>query len=257
MRVFFRPTGLCTPARHGAAIALSVLCAAPLLLAASRAQAQTPPPVPPGPAQTKLTLRAEGHVQTLPDELTATFRVESREKSPASAQQTVNERVGKAMEQAAKVEGVTTAALEYTVSEQHQEKSNTSFWVAQQTVTLKAHDSKTLLPLVGQLQAQGLILEQLEWSVSDERRAALTLQAETEAVKDLQKQASILAQTLGQKVTRFERVDVSAQPLPRPMPVMLMAARMGADAAQAPVPSSTGEAQTIRASASATVLLAP
>lgn len=256
MSVFFRPTGLHTPARYRAVV-LPVLCAVPLLLAASRAQAQTPPSVPPGPPQTKLTLRAEGHVQTPPDELTATFRVESRDKSPASAQQAVNGRVGKAMEQAARVDGVTTAALEYTVSEQQQEKSNTSLWVAQQTLTFKAHDSKTLLPLVGQLQAQGLILEQLEWSVSDERRAALTLQAETEAVKDLQKQARTLAETLGQHVTRFERVDVSAQPLPRPMPVMLMAARMGADAAQAPVPSSTGEAQTIRASASATVLLAP
>lgn len=258
MPVFVRPTGLHKPVIKAATTALPMLCAAPLLLAAPQAKAETAPATPQATAQTKLTLRAEGRVQTTPDELTATFRIEARDKNPASAQQAVNNRVGTAMTQASKVEGVSPAALDYTVSEQHQEKSNTSLWLAQQTVTLKAHDSKALLPLVGQLQAQGLILEQLEWSVSEERRAALSLQAETEAVKDLQKQAQTLAEALGQRVAHFERVEVSAQSLPHPMPVMLMAARMSSgDGAEAPVASSTGEAQTIRASASATVLLAP
>lgn len=212
------------------------------------AHAQTPTDV------TKLDINAEGQVEAPPDRLTATFRAQAQDKNVATAQQAVNAQIHQATEQAAKVNGVTSAVLVYGVSESRPDK-NTTLWTARQTLTLAAADGKALLPLAGQLQGNGLILEQLEWSLSRPQRQTLFLQAEKNAIADLKKQAETLAAALGLHVLRFEHVTVSEEDSPRPMPVMLMAAR-SADGAAAP-PSSTAETQTVRASASATVLLAP
>ncbi|WP_407927111.1 SIMPL domain-containing protein [Acetobacter garciniae] len=224
---------------------------APMLLAgahAGLAHAQT------APATTKLEISAQGSVEAPPDRLTATFRAQAQDKNVATAQQAVNAQIHQATEQASKAEGVSSAVLVYGVSETRPDK-NTTLWTARQVFTLTAANGKTLLPLAGQLQGNGLILEQLDWSLSPAQRQTLFLQAEKNAIADLKKQAEAMAASLGLHVLRFEHVSVSEENSPRPMPVMFMAAR-AADGPATP-PSSTAETQTVRAGATATVLLAP
>ena len=205
---------------------------------------------------TKLDLTGSGSVEAPPDQLTASFRAQSRDSSAAAAQQAVNTQVHKAAELAEQAGGVTAAILHYSVSEIRGEKEKqASSWSASQTMTFTAPDGKTLLPLTGKLQANGLLLEGLEWSLSPQKQQTLLLEAEKAAVADLKKQAATLAASLGLHVVRFATVSVSGTPFPRPMFMAAMAARSVADAA--PPPSSTMETQTVRASANATVLLAP
>ncbi|KXV61274.1 hypothetical protein AD948_02325 [Acetobacter senegalensis] len=207
---------------------------------------------------TKLDLTGTGSIKAAPDQLTASFRAQSRDNSAATAQQAVNKQVQKAAELAQKADGVTAAILHYSVSEIRGEKDKSApSWAASQTMTFTAADGKTLLPLTGQLQANGLLLEGLEWSLSPEKQKTLQLEAEKAAVADLKKQAETLATSLGLHVVRFATVSVSGTPFPRPVFMSAMIARAEVAPAPAPPPSSTMETQTVRASANATVLLAP
>lgn len=231
---------------HGQARTLGFMTALALGLPAT-GLAQTASPA----AETKLHISAEGTVQAPPDQITATFRVEAQGKSPAAAQQSVNAQISRAMATSSKVKGLKSAALNYSVSQTRPDKAR-PFWTAQQSLTLTASDGQALLPLAGELQASGLILEGLEWSLSESRRQGLLLEAEKNAVTDLQKQAETLAASLGLHVARFETLNFSEFTPIRPMPVMMMAARSSADTTP---PSSTEETQTVRARGNATVIL--
>ncbi|KXV62645.1 hypothetical protein AD949_10925 [Acetobacter orleanensis] len=209
----------------------------------------------PEDSYTRLELNGSGSVEAPPDQLIARFRAESREKTAATAQQAVNTLVHKAVEQSAKAAGVKAAVLQYSVSENQPDKGPSS-WTASQALTFTAPNGTNLLPLTGQLQGEGLMLDDLSWSLSPENEKKLMLDAEQKAVEDLKKQAETLAATLGMHVVRFANVSLSHGGFPRPVMMMAMPAR-AAMADSAPPPSSTAETQTVRASANATVLLAP
>lgn len=206
---------------------------------------------------TRLEIHATGTTEAAPDKLSARFRAESQNKNAASAQGGVNAVVKQATDEAAKNADIKAAVLQYSVYETRPEKAS-PYWTASQTLSFSATDGKNLLPLAGQLQAKGLILEGLDWSLSDEKRQSLFLEAEKKAIIELKKQADTLAQSLGLHVARFTQISVSDQGYPHPMPIMLRAAVAGAanDSLDAS-PSSTAETQTVRADLRATVLLEP
>ncbi|MDE7547054.1 SIMPL domain-containing protein [Acetobacter fabarum] len=206
---------------------------------------------------TRLEIHTTGITEAAPDKLSARFRAESQNKNAASAQGDVNAVVKKATDEAAKNTDIKAAVLQYSVYETRPEKAR-PYWTASQTLSFSATDGKSLLPLAGQLQAQGLILEGLDWSLSDEKRQSLFLESEKKAIAELKKQADTLAQSLGLHVARFAQISVSDQKYPRPMPIMLRAAVAGAaNDSIGSSPSSTAEAQTVRADLRATVLLEP
>lgn len=206
---------------------------------------------------TRLEISGSGSVKAAPNQLVARFRAESRAKTAAAAQQAVNAQVHQALEQAGKTNDIKAAVLQYSVSESQQDKAPSS-WIAGQELTFTATDGTALLPLTGQLQGEGLMLEDLSWSLSPENQKALMLEAGKKAVEDLKKQAETLAAPLGLHVVRFTNISVSNGAFPRPVLMMaaMASARGGADSAPPP-PSSTAEEQTVQARATATVLLAP
>lgn len=204
---------------------------------------------------TKLELTGSGTIQAAPDQLTASFKAESRSNSAAAAQQAVNAQVHKAAEQAAHAKDVQYAILNYSVNELRDDKIRSpSTWSASQNLTFTAANGDSLLPLTGQLQANGLLLQGLEWSLSADKQKKLQLEAEKAAVEDLKKQADTLATSLGLHVVRFESISVSGSPYPRPVFMAAMAAR---SMDSMPDPSSTAETQKVHASVTATALLAP
>lgn len=221
------------------------------LTAASPALAESTPT----DTYTRLELSGTGTVQAAPDQLIARFQAESRGKTAAAAQQAVNTLVHNAVEQSARTPGIKAAVLQYSVSENQPDKGPTS-WTASQALTFTATDGKDLLPLTGELQGEGLLLEGLSWSLSPENQKKLMLEAQKNAVEDLKKQADTLAASLGLHVVRFATVSLSNDGFPHPVMMMAMSAR-AAMAPSAPPPSSTAETQTVRATANATVLLAP
>ncbi|WP_323989122.1 SIMPL domain-containing protein [Nguyenibacter sp. L1] len=202
-----------------------------------------------GTADTELTLTGAGAVHAAPDRLTATLFAESNGATPAAVQGRVNSVIRQAVDAANAAGGLTIVTDSYVV--QHDEAARPAQWTARQVIRLTGADGTALLTLVGQLQARGLGLSGLDWSLSPERRSALTQQAEAEALRDVRRRAEAAAKVLGMTMGPIRTIALQDQGTSRPMPMMMTAAR-----ASMP-PTAPLEEQTVTAAATATIMLRP
>ncbi len=189
---------------------------------------------------TQLDFSVMGTAHAVPTELTVRLSVRSDSPSAATAQKDVNTRMAAAMKLAGGQDGIVTKAGGYSIYENAPEHGPKS-WAARQELELSGQDSVRLLGLAGQLQAQSLMLEGLDWSLDDATRNRLLQDARTEALKKIRPQAEQSAQTLGLRLARLKNIRISYEE-PGPRPMMLMAARM-ADSAP---PQRSPDEQTIR-----------
>ncbi|MBB2203903.1 SIMPL domain-containing protein [Gluconacetobacter takamatsuzukensis] len=241
---------------HRHALGACALTAAIVLPLAASAQ-DMPPDQGPGmpemlprhaPAGTALTLSGTGTVHAAPDRLTATLFAEASAPGAAAAQERVNSLARTAIDAAKAAGGLTTVTEDY--SAEHNEGGKAPAWTARQSIRLTGPDGVALLALVGQLQAKGLGLSGLEWSLSADRRQGLTRQAEAAALTDARQRADAAAKVLGLKIASIRSVTLSDHGGPRPMPMMMMARAASA-------PMAPAEEQDVSATASATFMLAP
>ncbi|WP_239019420.1 SIMPL domain-containing protein [Novacetimonas pomaceti] len=244
--------------RHGPRGLFSLLLAAGMMGPVMSAHAATTTTgsamTTPDDASTKLMLSATGTVHAPPDRLTAVFFAESTAPTAAGAQGQVNAQVDKAMATMRSITGLTISAESYSVRHQDADPhaGRPAQWVARQTIRVSATDGSILLPLLGRIQSENLALSQLDWSLSRDRRTALLQQAEGLALHELQQRAQAAAGALGLKIARIESVTLNDQEMPRPMPMMMMAARSEVAAPQAPAAD-----QDVTAQADATFVLHP
>ena len=202
------------------------------------------------PAGTALTLSGTGTVHAAPDQLTATLFAEASAASAAAAQAHVNTLANTAIE-AGKAGNFTTVTENYSAD--HNDGGKAPAWTARQTIRLTGADGAALLTLVGQLQAKGLALSGLDWSLSPDLRESLMRQAEAAALTDVRQRADAAAKVLGLKVASIRSISLSDRGMPRPMPMMMMARAVSAAVA----PEAPAEQQDVSASASATFVLIP
>ncbi|WP_342627595.1 SIMPL domain-containing protein [Nguyenibacter vanlangensis] len=203
-----------------------------------------------GTADTELTLTGAGTVHAAPDRLTATLFAESNGATPAAVQGRVNSVIRQAVDAANAAGGLTIVTDSYVV--QHDEAARPAQWTARQVIRLTGADGTALLTLVGQLQARGLGLSGLDWSLSPERRSALTQQAEAEALRDVRRRAEAAAKVLGMTMGPIRTIALQDQGTSRPMPMMMMMAARASMPPTAPL-----EEQTVTAAATATIMLRP
>ncbi|GBQ98460.1 hypothetical protein AA23498_3234 [Acetobacter nitrogenifigens DSM 23921 = NBRC 105050] len=197
-------------------------------------------------AGTQLELTGTGVVDASPDRLTATLVARGVASDAATAQSRANDIVRKAMAAIAGVDGVKGAAGSYSVSPPGTNDAAKN-WEARQTIHVAASGADALLPLVGRLQAQGLLLDGLGWSLSPAREKELSKQATKLALDDMREKARDAATDLDMKVASIAEVSLETPFGPRP--VMLMAARM------ASAPTSTPEEQHVSVTARAKIIL--
>jgi uncharacterized protein len=232
-------------------LAVGVLAVVALAAAAIPAFAQDTLPRP-APAGTELTLSGTGTVHAAPDRLTATLFAESAATTAATAQARVNAQVRQATDAANGAGGVTVVTDDYSVQHDDSARPPSPPWTARQTIRLTGADGTALLDLVGKLQARGLALSGLDWSLSPTHRLDLTRQAEAEALKDVSRRADSAANVLGLKIATLRSVSLGDRSMPRPMPMAMMAAR-----AAALPPAAPAEEQDVTATATATFILHP
>jgi predicted secreted protein len=203
-------------------------------------------------AETLLKLSQDARVMVHPDTLAATLRIEADRPTASEAQARVNEQTAKAIALARKAPHVVATTGSYSVWHQTQP---TDRWHAAQTVQLRGTDGPAMLALVGELQGQGMAVQQLAWQLSPEARRKAQSEATAKALKTLTARATEAAGLLGLRFVEFREVRLDgAQPTPRPMPLM-MAAPAGARAAPPPVAET--EDVTVTASVGADAVLAP
>jgi len=163
---------------------------------------------------TLLHLSATGSVSATPDRLQADLLARAASSDPAAAQDAVNAAIARATRNAAAVAGVTARAGGYGVERDDPEGGRTrpssSRWSAHETLHLEAADAGALLGLAGRLQADGLLLEALAWTLSPARAADAQARATSAALAALRRDADTAARALGLHVVRMREVRLDA-----------------------------------------------
>lgn len=213
--------------------------------------------------QLALNLNLTEQAQVDQDTLNASLQYVAQGRDRKELQDEVNRVMQAALERIRKVEG-----LEFNTSYYHVQIVQTGrptrtdienpVYRAQQGLQLESRDSATLLELLGELQAEGLTLNGLYYSLSEsehERIAGELLQA---ALMKLQSRAQDAATALGKGQAELVEVSMDGSPnfmAPQyRMAPMALSAEMAVDYA-APV-AEPGET-TISVSVSARAILSP
>lgn len=197
---------------------------------------------------TRLNVTGSGSVDVAPDLVTATLLVQNEATKAVDAQARTNDAAHNAVTKAEKISGFTVLTDSYDVSENRKDNKPSS-WTARQTIQIKAKDASALLDLVGKLQASGLLLEGVSWSLSPEHQKELYRQAEKKAVDDLRSRSNEIAGDLGLKVASISSISVGEPLTARPVAFMARAAMAA--------PTMRSEDQTVSATIRATVILKP
>jgi len=180
----------------------------------------------PPAGETIIRLSEGAQRMVVQDKVRALLRVETTDPDARQVQAEVNRRMGLAVAKAKDTAGVTVETGRYHVYEDRPQ-NRPRRWVGSQTLTLTSTETAALLPLVGQLQADGLLMSGLGHELSIEQRRRVERELIPEAVRNLKEKAAVLAASLELPNTRFIEIrlrDAHQPPPPRPMQMMAVGA---------------------------------
>lgn len=196
---------------------------------------------------TLLTLSESAERDVTPDTMRARLMAQASAEDAAAAQNTVNAAMTKALAM------VRTLGLEVETGGYNTfqdtpprpaslpagAKLPGPVWRAQQSLTITATDNDKLLAAVGELQKEGLLLQELGFAVSRAQQRSLQDEMMTEALQRLTARAEKAAAALGLQFDGWHRVGLNGGVAPRPMMKAAMATTMRQDFA--PPAAAAGE----------------
>lgn len=247
---------------YTALLASFIFTAAPAL-ADERADIGLPPQ-----GHTLVNLSATESRNLKQDLLVASLRIEEKNKESLPIQKKINETMTKAIAIAKKYDTLKVETGSYSLYEYHEpiidEKDgkvvrHDKQWRGAQTLTIRSVDSESVLKAAGEIQALGLVMSNLQYTLSPEVEEKEKDAMLVAALKKLQDKAGVIAKTLGKG--GYELADVNVdQGYAQPPVMYARAAKMemamaSADAMPAPV-AEAGES-TVTLSVNARVLLTP
>jgi predicted secreted protein len=212
------------------------------------------------PGQTMLTISATETVQADQDLLVAQLSYQAKNADPAALQDEINGVMKKAVEAAKDVAGVKVSTQQYyvyPVDETDPSKKTARTWRGEQGLELKSPDGAALLKLTGALQAMGLAVNGLSYTLSPEKTETVQDSLMEAAMAKLQAKAERAAAALGRKTVEMRDISVdNSGAYPQPMaPMRAMMAEGFSRKAEAPV-AEPGQAE-ISLTVTARVLLKP
>lgn len=234
-------------ARH-----LSVLGALALisgLAACDNAKAQTVQRTLPDDA-TVVNLSESADRDVTPDTIRARLMAQASSESAATAQNSVNAAMAKALDRARALGLEVETGGYHTYQETPPRPASlpagsrppAPVWRAQQSLVLHAREDAKLLEAVGALQNEGLLLQELGYTVSRAQQRSLQDEMFAEALQRLTARAEKAAQALGMRFEGWARVGLNGGMVQRP--VMMKTMGMAAESRAAPPVAAPGE-QTV------------
>jgi len=220
------------------AIALVIACstaAQPVVVAPPAPQIVTDAPTP----QPIVTVSASASAKVANDRMHAVLRAEADNADAGKAANDVNLRIGKAMAAARAVGGVDASSAGYSTW-QVSEPNHPPHWRVVQSIALDGAEFATIAALVTRLQASGLLLSGLDFSVSRDARRAAENRLTGEAIRAWQARAQAAAQGFGAGSYRAGRVSIQTSEGGGPRPMFRAAA---AAAGPAPISVEGGESE--------------
>jgi len=232
---------------RGAVLSGILLATLPLLPAAAQtSDAST--------ASTILHLSEMAQRDVPRDRLRVELAAQSIDTNAAKAQAEVNRRMTAALVRIKSVPDVASETEGYSVYSERSDKGPLR-WHASQSVVLTAKDFAGLLTLVGALQQDGLIVQNMTFELSRDAREAIEQELTDSALQRLRQRADHVAAELGVRVERFRDLQIGNAGMPPPVPLRAMAAMTAAPAALPPA-AEAGNA-TVSVTVSADIALTP
>ena len=206
-------------------------------------------------AETLLHLSEAAEIQIHPDRLAAGLRVEADGATTAEVQAKVNAGMAAAVDLAKKTPGITASTGGYSVWQVQPAPQASKHWHASQTLDLVGSDGAVVQTLVGTLQAQGVILQQLGWRLAPETTRKAHAEAMQMALKQLRGRTEDAANALGLAFVSFRLVNLDPSGV-APRAVMMAAPMVSASAAM-PIPVAEATDITVDARIEADAVLQP
>lgn len=213
--------------------------------------------------QALVNLSATERVEIEQDLLTAHLRFQSENKSAKKLQDDINEVMKKALHKAKGVKTVKASTTQYNVYERYQPRTDKDvkpekIWQGQQGIQLKSTHAEDLLELTGDLQALGMSMSGLNYSVSpdllEETRDSL-LEA---ALAKLSAKATRIAKALGKKSSDLVEINVDMGGYrPSPQPRMMMSKGMAISEMAMDAPVAQAGQSDVSVTVSARAILKP
>lgn len=222
------------------------------------APAQTPRSLPEDVTLLSLSETAERDVT--PDTLRARLLAQASSEQAAAAQNAVNAAMTKALARVRSL-GLDVATGGYHTYLDSPPRPQTlpagarppgEVWRAQQSLIIAAKDDAKLLEAVGALQNEGLLLQELGYTVSREQQRALQDELMVEALQRLELRAAKAAAALRLRLDGWTRVGLNGGAAPRPPTMRVM--RAESMAVGVPPATAAGE-QTISVTVDGEALL--
>jgi uncharacterized protein YggE len=211
--------------------------------------------VAPAAAQTVLSLSAIGNDTVSPDQMVASLTAQASAGQAREAAALLNAAMAKALAAARATAGVTAVTSDYSEQNVTDETGKTTGYQASETLSLTMAAPGGAPPavftaLAGRLQQQGLLLNDLDGSLSSQGQAAAQAAAITDAIRQVKATAAAVAATLGDQVGAIKTLDVNDE-----TPGPIMPGRMMAMAATAPPPQAAPGPITASATVTAQIVL--
>ena len=204
--------------------------------------------------RTTLVLSETAAREVAQDTLVALLAARAEAGTPRAAQAEVNQAMTAAIQKAEAVTGVRAATAGYRVYQEYDRDGEPRGWIAEQDLRLTSREAAPLLELAGLLQEDGLLLNGLNYQLSDEARRAIEDELALEAIAALRRRAEEVAASVAMAVETIATLRVGAvadEPPIRPMMRTSMA-----EAAAAP-PVALPDVEIVSTRVQAELILVP
>ncbi len=205
-------------------------------------------------AETLLHLSETAQIRVHPDRLSANLRFEAEGATPVEVQAKVNAAIAAALGQAKKTAGVSVGTGSYSVWQTQADAKAPKRWHAGQGLELHGGDGAMVLTLVGVLQGEGLLVQQLGWGLAPDTARKAHADATRMALKALRGRADDAAAALELGFVSFKTVNLDPSGF-TPRGGMMMAAPMMARGAAMPTPVAEATDITVEARIEADAVL--
>ena len=198
------------------------------------------------------------------DLLMSSVRIEKEGLDPKAVQNEINLIMAKAIK-IAKQPDISVCTGQYNIY-QYNEEQNTSNkekkvkqkkWSGTQVLLLQSKSPEALLAVIGQLQNEGLLIQSLNYTLSNDKRDAIRNSMIESAIAKLKQQATRVGKALGQEYSRFTIINIdTGLGLRPPMPIYRSATpALSVMSDIAVMPSAEPGTSTVSITVSATALL--
>ena len=203
------------------------------------------------PPKDQVSFRVETAREVPNDWLGATLGVDEEGNDAAALAGRVNRRMAEALELAKENEEIRVASGAYQTQPVY-DRSKIVRWRASQDLVIEGADVDAITELVGKLQAQGLLLRGIAFSVAPETKKRIEDEMIVETLSAFRERAGLIARGLGRRGWNLMSLSIAEPGVP--MPYLQRSQPMAMEAADAAVPPALESGRsTLRVSIDATV----